>query len=183
MPSLICVLALQDARDNASGDQLGVLDGRVGHQDHELVAAVAGNHVGRSDVVLDGRRDAVEHAIAVGVTKSIVDRLELVEVQHQHAQRTVAACGASHLLAQSVLQVTVVVDVRHEVHVGRAAQLLDQADLLESGGRQAGHRLRGVHLGRVQVARLGERVELNEAHRPATCLQRQDHQRFATGVS
>jgi hypothetical protein len=57
----------------------------VGHQDHELVAANAGDEstIGLSDKTFGGRP---HHHVADGMTEQIVDVLEAVEIQAEHSE-------------------------------------------------------------------------------------------------
>jgi hypothetical protein len=81
------VLLAKDAGDDPLRDLLGAVVVGIGHEHDELVTAVARNDVAGADVVLDRRGDVAQNAVAVGVSVPIVDRLELVEVEHQHRER------------------------------------------------------------------------------------------------
>ncbi len=77
-----------DRGHDALGDQTAAAaQVGVGHQDHELVATVAGHDVVGAHREPETCRDVAQHPVAIGVAVDIVDGLEAVEVDHQHAQR------------------------------------------------------------------------------------------------
>ena len=71
-------------------------------QDRELVAAEAGDGVGRSRRGADALGRQPDQLIAALVPEAVVDQLEVVEVDHQHADRPAPAFqrGASATLEQ-----------------------------------------------------------------------------------
>ena len=77
------------AREDAPGDVGGLLrvDDAV-EQDGELVAAEAGDGVGRPHGRLEPGGDLLQHEVAGGVTEAVVDRLEVVEVDEDDARPT-----------------------------------------------------------------------------------------------
>ena len=68
------------------GDALRRVERAVLQQHAELVAAEAGERVGRADAGLHDARDLLEQPVAGLVTAGVVDDLELVEVE-VHAAR------------------------------------------------------------------------------------------------
>ena len=73
--------------------------GRVGlgQERDELVAAVAGRDVDLADAAADDVRDAAQDLVAGDVPEPVVDRLEVVEVEHDQAERPAGAVAARDL--------------------------------------------------------------------------------------
>ena len=63
-----------------------VFDAGLGQQDHELLAAVSADPVGRAEVPPEARRDALEDRVAGLVAVGVVDRLEVVDVGERDRQ-------------------------------------------------------------------------------------------------
>ena len=68
--------------------RLGARD--VLDQDQELVTAEAGRHVGAAQAVVDARGDVAEDPVAEPVAQSVVDRLEVVEVEEEDREELAA---------------------------------------------------------------------------------------------
>ena len=177
------VLGVTDRVNDTPRDRLGLLVGGVGHDHHEFVTAVARDDVAGAHGRADDGRHVVQHAVAVGVSVAIVDRLEAVEVEHQHSHWAMAAGRPGDLLAQALLQVAVVVDARYQVDVRGTLQLLEQPHAFEAGGRQAGHRLARLHLRIVQAVDCTARVKLDQANGARAGVERQQHHRPGTVVT
>src|SRR5215218_792718 len=71
----------------ALGDLHGVVQPAVGEQDGELLAAVAGHHVGPADHGLPGGGRLLEEPVPGLVAVAVVVGLEVVEVEQGHAHR------------------------------------------------------------------------------------------------
>ncbi len=82
------------------GQRRRVLDGGLGEDQHELLAAVPAEHVGCAEVgaqhVGDAAEDHVPHVVTVGV----VHGLEQVDVDEAHRERPVVARGPLDLAEQ-----------------------------------------------------------------------------------
>ena len=63
----------------------------VGKQNQKLVPALAGNHVARSHRRAQPQRDRLQELVAGAVTKTVVDELEVVEVEEQDGDAAAAA--------------------------------------------------------------------------------------------
>ena len=97
---------------------LGVLGpGQVRQDDDELVAAQADHRVRITHAGLEPERGLHQHAVAVGMTIGVVQRLEAVQVHVQQAHGGVVAPGA----AQGLLQ-----PVGEELAVGQSGQRVVQ---------------------------------------------------------
>ena len=75
---------------------------RVAQQDDELLAAVACRHVVLAHGPDDGRADGSQHLVAVVVPVRVVERLELVDVDHQRRPRRRPPAGAGQEPAELV---------------------------------------------------------------------------------
>lgn len=73
------------------GDRLG--EGRAGHQGGELVTAEAADDVVRPQATAELLRHVADRRVAGGVAVPVVDRLEVVEVEQQHAEPPAGAAG------------------------------------------------------------------------------------------
>src|SRR5579863_1344957 len=62
------------------GKDLGLLDSGFGHENDELVAAVAGDHVGLPAFLLEQSPHAGKHEVSLEMPQRVVDFLEFVEV-------------------------------------------------------------------------------------------------------
>ena len=93
-------------------------------QEHgELVAAEAGEHVRRAQASLEDRRDAADEAVAGLVAERVVDVLEVVDVDHEHAAGLTLALDEQHLLAELLEEAAAVEQTRQGVVVGEELQL------------------------------------------------------------
>src|SRR6185436_20336001 len=90
---------------DAGGDLLGGdRVGGVGDQDGELVAPHPGGRVARADGLRDAPADRDQQLVADRVPERVVDLLEVVEVDEQHAHRAGAAPGELERLLQPVAE-------------------------------------------------------------------------------
>ena len=122
-------------RDVERGGRVGDLVG----QDDELVAAEAGDGVGRADRLLEPRGERAQEGVAGVVAERVVDDLEAVEVEQQHRRRMAAAAGAHERVREPVEEERAVRQARQLV-VQRAAMGGGLgADALERGGEHGRH--------------------------------------------
>src|SRR5690554_6244531 len=96
----------------------------AGQQDHELLAAVPGGDIAAADLVADPPGDAAQDVVADEVAVTIVDRLEMIDVDHQARERRALAAAPRDLLVQPRLEVA---------PVAPAGQRVGQAALHEAG--------------------------------------------------
>ena len=150
---------------------------RVGvGQDHgELVAAIACGHVRRAEGRADQLGGPREHTVAEEVAERVVDELEVVKVEHQHAQRSLAALRPHDLLAHPLVQVAVVEEAGERITVGSFAGVLVQPRVLERHGGFVGHRAGELEALGVP-ADLGPREQLDQPDRLALRDERQHHE-------
>src|SRR5258708_32716591 len=74
------------------GELAGLLHGGFGHQDDELVAAVAGDDIGAAAIGFENLADALENEVTFKVAVEIVDEFEAVEV-HEYERERAAGAG------------------------------------------------------------------------------------------
>ena len=139
-------------------EALGVGHGRLREDDGELVAADAAGDVGRADDVAEPLGRLGEHGVAGEVADPVVDRLEVVEVEHDQRQLALVAIRAGHLPAQGLVEVAAVVEPGQRVHVGELAGLAEARALSIAGPARLGELLE------LAQRRLAERIAA------ATCV-------------
>src|SRR5690606_17579527 len=90
---------------------------RVGprQQDHELLAAVPGRDVAAAYPRADPPRDSAQHVVADEVAEAIVDRLEMVDVDHQARERSLLAAAPRELLLEAGLEIVPVAPARQRI--------------------------------------------------------------------
>jgi hypothetical protein len=87
----------------------------VGQEQHELVAAEAGRVVDVAHVAAQDLGELVEHEVAEGVFRAVVDLLEVVDVEEKEGERRAMAFGALELLPHQVPEVPLGVEAGLEV--------------------------------------------------------------------
>jgi len=97
---------------------------RLRQDDGELVAAVAGRHIRRSQRRPDQLGGPRQHAVAEQVTEGVVHELEVVEIDHHHAQWALVALCPDDLLAHPLVQIAVIEEAGERVAVGALAGVL-----------------------------------------------------------
>ena len=89
--------------DYERADDLG-----LGQEHDELVAAISVGGVDGSNRAVDDGAEGAQHLVPAEVAGAVVDRLEPVDVDHQHAEAAVAAPGAADLLLEGQEQLRAV---------------------------------------------------------------------------
>ena len=84
----------------------------VGQQQHELVAAVAGEQVGRARAGRQARRDLAQQLVAGGVAERVVDELEAVEVDVEDGAGVAVAARAGERERRVLLELGAVGEAR-----------------------------------------------------------------------
>ena len=96
---------LGERRDDPLGDGHGLVRAAdVLAEDHELVAADAGGGVAAAQDPGQPARDRDQQQVADVVAERVVDGLEAVEVQHEHADGLLPATEAPERLVEAVPQ-------------------------------------------------------------------------------
>ena len=108
---------------------------RVAEQDGELLAAVAGRHVILANRADDGRRDRAQDLVADRVAVRVVEHLEPVDVDHQHADAVLGPPAPGEEGAELV-EVAPVREAGQAVRRGAGLRLT-----MRVGPRQGGRRL------------------------------------------
>ena len=75
---------------------------RVAEEDGELLAAVAGRHVVLADRPGDGLGDRAQDEVADGMPVAVVEALEVVDVDHEDAERVIGPPAAGEEAAELV---------------------------------------------------------------------------------
>jgi hypothetical protein len=96
-----------ERRGQSLGDALGDRLGRFGHrsrldQHGELVATETGHRVARAGGGADAFGHGHQQAVAGRMPEAVIDRLEVIEVQEQHADRISAPVASVHGMRETV---------------------------------------------------------------------------------
>ncbi len=112
----------------------GHLVGKAGEQDRELVSADTCHGV----LAPHRRGEALGHLldqiVAGSVPEGVVDRLEVVEVDEEHAHRLAHPAGAHQFLLDPVLEEPAVGQSGEGVVPRHVRDLLEQVEVLQRGG-------------------------------------------------
>src|SRR5207249_11243524 len=81
-------------------DHLGAGERRIGKNDEELVSAVPAPDVAASQDSREQRADGLQHFVPADVAKSIVDALEMIDVEHDERERLIRSARPSDLAAE-----------------------------------------------------------------------------------
>ena len=145
------------------GDPQGVLDRRIGEDHQELVAAETAAHVALPQHAVQHGADRRQHGVAGHVAVAIVDRLEAVEVDHQHRHLQSGARGAPQAGLQQFHRVRARVTAGEAIARAGLPQVLDRDQVLR---RHRQHLRRALRVpGRLGRLRRGAHAE--HAHRLA----------------
>ena len=149
-----------DALANALGQahRLRRIQARGDH--HELFAAVAAHQVGAACAVLQRRRHGLDHAVPERVAVAVVDRLEVVDIEHQATQRRAVRARLAQQLGKAVVEGAAVQATGHRVARGQAQQGLVLAFDLALRCRQLAHR---EHQALIRTVQFGGVVEGGDA--------------------
>ena len=97
----------------------------------QLLATVARRGVGIAGIFLHHVRYMPEHRIALRMSVGVVDGLEVVDVEHDQADRVVVAAHLLDLGVEELLEPAVIRRARELVRDGLAAHLKMELDVLE----------------------------------------------------
>ena len=82
-----------ESRAHAFGDAGGIGQ-RAGHERDEFLAAEPADDVVRAHGLAHHLREHLQNGIADGMSKAVVDRFEMIEIEGEHADRRVAVSAA-----------------------------------------------------------------------------------------
>ncbi len=121
--------------ERALGELVDVeLVGQPGQEDGELVATHPGHGVLAADRLHQAVAHLLDQLVAGGMAEGVVDRLEVVDVDEEHAHRLAHPPRAHELLLHAVLEQPPVGEPGQGVVPGHVRDLLEQVEVLESGG-------------------------------------------------
>ena len=109
--------------EHRGGDAVGLLGRGLGEQDRELVAAEPGEHVGLAQAAAQQLRDAHDQLVAGRVAERVVDRLEVVEVEHDRRALGPVAVDEGDVAFELAFERAPVEQPGERVVVGHVAQL------------------------------------------------------------
>ena len=120
-----------------------LIDGQLVDQsrqeDGELVPAHPGHGVLAADGVHQPLADLLDEVVARGVAQRVVDGLEVVQVDEEHAHRLAHPARAHQLLLDPVLEEPAVGQPGERVVPGHVRDLLQELEVLYRGGGLVGH--------------------------------------------
>ena len=130
-PSVLATRRSLDRGPDAFGDRVGALEIGVGQDQRQLLATVARRGVGVAGVFLQHARYMPEHGVALWMAVGVVDGLEVVDVEHDQADRVVVAADLLDLGVEELLETAVIRQAGELVGDGLAAHLIVELDVLE----------------------------------------------------
>ena len=174
--------------DHPGGERLHLRHaGQVLAQEHELVAVHAGERVARPDHAGQPLGDGAQHLVADLVAVGVVDRLELVEVDEQHAGERPRPLGALTGVLEPLLEQHPVGQPGEGVVQRAAAELvrgllgvLTGLRVDQVGGGDVGQDLRGGEVALVQQAG-AVAVEVQRTESALAVVQREGEHRGQAG--
>jgi hypothetical protein len=127
-----------DGGADALGTVLGLSAVAVGEEDEELLAAVASGDVVGAGGTGDAAADFAQDRVAGEVAVSIVDRLEVIDIEKKDAEAAVAAQGALAFFVKEVDEGGAVPEAGKGIMGGLVAKLLLGEEEIVLGGEEAG---------------------------------------------
>src|SRR5258708_24577735 len=106
---------------------------RIGiRQNHdEFLASESTGDVALAGIFVQRLRNAAQYAVAGIMAEGIVEALEMVEVQHQHAESCPISFAARHLPVERLFEKTPVVQSGQRIPDRLLAKILPQADIAQ----------------------------------------------------
>ena len=147
--------ALADVVEQALAERLRLV--LVGHREQHgaLVAAEAGDRVGGAQALEQHAGHPDDQLVAGVVAERVVDRLEVVDVEHEQRAAGAVARHLGEVAADLELEAAPVEQTRQRVVVGHVLQLLLEAlalgDVLDLGEQVVGPSLGVAHDGDVHL--------------------------------
>ena len=111
-------LGLEGMAQQPARNDLGPFDVGVRQQDREFVAPDAERAIGPAERTVHELAEAAQEAVATGVPSTVVDGLELVEVDDQERERVLVARCRRHLAIELLLEGPMVAESRQRIEEG-----------------------------------------------------------------
>src|SRR5690606_6680810 len=124
-----------DGAPNSLGEMSARVLGRARQQDHELFAAIASRDIAVANDALDPPRDLTQHLVADEMPVTVVDALEMIDVDHEAGQRLALAPAARELLAEAAREVAAIVPTRQRIREAAANEPRLVDGVLDREGR------------------------------------------------
>src|SRR5262249_52824895 len=105
----------------------GVLNGGLGENDRELVASHAARDIRRADDIANALGDLSQHGVSGQVTETVVDLLEIVEIENDQRQTTPVAPSSRNLAGEGLVEVPPVMKARESIEIGLLPRFLEAA--------------------------------------------------------
>ena len=121
----------------------------LGSSSDKFFAAVAGDRVARAQLRLDQPGDPAQHLVAGRVAETVVDPLELVDVEEDARQRMLVAARLADFHRAAVLEVAAVLHAGERVGQADPLQAFLRERVLQADGddlRQAFEEIGGAVL-------------------------------------
>ena len=162
----------RDRVEQAPVELVRVVQGRLRQDDGELVAADPARDVGRADDRAHAVGRLGEDGVAGEVADPVVDRLEVVEVEHDQGQPPRVAAAARDLALERLVEVASVVEPRERVEVGELSCLPEAVRVLDRGARPGRELLELEHRVLAEGVGAGARVDREVADLPGVARER-----------
>ena len=148
----------------------------MGKQDDELIAAIAKGIVNQPQVRLDHVSDFCQQLAAHQMAVGVIDVLEMIEIDEDHAEFVFEAGRAIDFRLQRLVQVPRIVEAGAVIGDGQLLDLLDGAGVVDGDGGIIAERLQKEHFG---VAEIIEHAidQLDDAQGAVLGAQRYAHYR------
>ena len=150
---------------DALPDDRGVVCGRPGKHQSELVSPDPAGDVHRAARLGDRPGDPAQDLVSFGVTGLVVDELESVQVEEQHAEACPSPLRALDLTLYGLVELAVVQQLGQRVLLRELLQPVHEARVGERGSC-----LRRVRLDHDRVVRQEGPRSVPERHQRAKCL-------------
>lgn len=126
--------------------------------DRELVAARTGDEILLADRGAHARGDAAQECIARGMPERVVDRLETVEVERQHAHGDAEPPRVAELGVEVAEQQRTICKAGEGILERSAAQLGFRRGAVKGAAQHIGDRLQELGVGICELRRTGPAV-------------------------
>src|ERR1700686_2630054 len=125
----------------AFGQNLGLFGAGLRHQNDELIATVARNHVRLPGFLFEQTAYAGQHQIALKVAHGVVDLFKFVEIDEHDGERAAGTRSSFPLRRQSFPEKAAGFDSSQAVGDGLLLQLLEHENIVQRSRQQVGQRI------------------------------------------